>query len=387
LITILLVIIYTAVWHYLSDLPEKERLRTVQAFAWSLGETGLYALFTYSFVHLDKGLLFINLIFLWGLGAPLEARIGSKSYLLCVMGGAAAAGLAHGVSMLHYHNLGPSAVLSGASGVVSGIIGASTVIYLFSRRGSPLPFFYPSLSIPRGYALAWLMLASAFLVLPLSGIIRPGGPVAGASFWCCAGGLGFGLWWGLVSGRERASEPTGEPAHNDADFSSNGLRALLKQYPTSPVVMVRLARAETNSGSRRQGEKYYRKAIHELWRRGERSFAAQVFEEFFLNYGKVFCGPIQIKLCRELIEKGDYELSALALEAFIRRAEVFPGLVKDRKLLPRAYIILGRILAEKLGDPHTARRVFQEFLRRYPHLEQRDMVRKKLRLLTMYGAR
>ena len=75
-------------------------------------------------------------------------------------------------------------------------------------------------------------------------------------------------------------------------------------------------------------------------------------------------------------------MAALSLEAFIRGVEVCPSLAKEPLLMPEAYVALGRIMADKLGRPEAARRVFYEFLVRYPFATQRDLVVNKLRLMT-----
>jgi tetratricopeptide (TPR) repeat protein len=165
-----------------------------------------------------------------------------------------------------------------------------------------------------------------------------------------------------------SSRPAPQPA--PANTTPNGprekLAAALVQTPRDPVLMIQLARAEKKAGNRRKGEKYYRKAIHELWAAGERALAAAVYEEFFLQYGKVFCGPIQFQLARELSRQGKYEMAALSLEAFIRDVEVRPELIKEPELVPRAFAALGRIYERRLRRPVEARRVFSELMLKYP---------------------
>jgi len=54
--------------------------------------------------------------------------------------------------------------------------------------------------------------------------------------------------------------------------------------------------------------------------------------------------------------------------------------------MPKAYVTLGKLFCDKLDRQDTARRVFYEFLVKYPFAEQRSMVVKKLKLVNRPAA-
>ena len=121
----------------------------------------LSALFTYTFVHeswLHAGL---NILFLWVFGPPVEKRLGGRAYGLFLSFIVLGCALCDAVSR-------PESVspLSGASGLVSGVIGMYIVTYPNSRLLMLLPVAvpYPVKLGARWFVLVWLSLqiATAF---------------------------------------------------------------------------------------------------------------------------------------------------------------------------------------------------------------------------------
>ena len=112
-------------------------------------------LVTSQFLHADVLHLAFNMLFLWVFGNNVEERLGRLRflpfYLLCGV----AAGLAQAAT-----DPGSAIPLIGASGAVSGILGAYLVLYPRVRVWTiVLPFFFLPFKLP-----AWIWLGAYFVL-------------------------------------------------------------------------------------------------------------------------------------------------------------------------------------------------------------------------------
>jgi len=158
-----------------------------------------FALVTYMFIH--GGWLHVigNMWFLWIFGASVEDRVGHLRflifYLLCGIG-----------SVLAYMTLAPGSAIPtlGASGAISGIMGAYIILYPTARVLTLIPvFFLPLLvQIPAiffvGIWFIFQVLAGtmSFLTPRIDG---------GVAWWAHAGGFVIGMLL-LPLFRERSRE-------------------------------------------------------------------------------------------------------------------------------------------------------------------------------------
>lgn len=158
-----------------------------------------WALVTYMFIH--GGWLHVigNMWFLWIFGASVEDRVGHLRflifYLLCGIG-----------SVLAYMTLAPGSAIPtlGASGAISGIMGAYIILYPTARVLTLIPvFFLPLLvQIPAiffvGIWFIFQVLAGtmSFLTPRIDG---------GVAWWAHAGGFVIGMLL-LPLFRERSRE-------------------------------------------------------------------------------------------------------------------------------------------------------------------------------------
>lgn len=86
------------------------------------------AVLTSMFIHKNLEHIIVNLIFLWAFGASMEDRLGVIKYFLVYLSCGIFAGLIHAFLASH-----PEIPALGASGAVSGIIGAYLLSYPQSR--------------------------------------------------------------------------------------------------------------------------------------------------------------------------------------------------------------------------------------------------------------
>jgi membrane associated rhomboid family serine protease len=202
---ILLILVNIAVFIYQLSLPPHAGELLVQQFGLvplraerALAHPGpqlgpaLVPLVTSMFLH--GGFLHIlgNMLFLWVFGGNVEDRLGHIKYLgfyfVCGIG----AGLAQ--LLVNWSSRLPSI---GASGAISGVMGAYIVLFPGARilMLVPLLFFFFTVRIP-----ALLVLGYWFVIQFLSGLSTIGQiNQGGVAWWAHIGGfiLGMFLVWGL----------------------------------------------------------------------------------------------------------------------------------------------------------------------------------------------
>jgi tetratricopeptide (TPR) repeat protein len=129
-----------------------------------------------------------------------------------------------------------------------------------------------------------------------------------------------------------------------------------------------------------EGAESYRLAVRKFLEAEEVDRGLEVFSEFFDLYQEVFEPRLQLKLCQELYRRGYYELSARALESMLEKWEkAYPDYGQVWK--EKAYLRLGRILAEKLECYDYARVVFSRFLKEFPSSRFREIVEYQIMAL------
>ena len=142
-------------------------------------------LFTSMFLHGSWLHLLGNMWFLWIFGNNIEDSMGRIRfivfYLLCGLTAAFAQILANPDSAIP---------MVGASGAISGVMGAYLVLYPKVRVYAivPLGFFLTSMALP-----AWVMLGYWFLIQFVSGLVSMGGEMGGVAFWAHIGGFVAGV--------------------------------------------------------------------------------------------------------------------------------------------------------------------------------------------------
>jgi membrane associated rhomboid family serine protease len=140
---------------------------------------------THMFLHGSWMHLLGNMWFLWLFGNNIEDSMGHLRflafYLLCGFAAAAAQILTNPSSPIP---------MVGASGAISGVMGAYLVLYPRVRVYTlvPLGFFITSMALP-----AWVMLGYWFLIQFVSGLVDVGGEGGGVAFWAHVGGFVAGL--------------------------------------------------------------------------------------------------------------------------------------------------------------------------------------------------
>ncbi|MBA4156627.1 MAG: rhomboid family intramembrane serine protease [Gemmatimonadetes bacterium] len=143
------------------------------------------ALFTSMFMHGSWEHLLGNMLFLWVFGNNIEDSMGHLRFIVFYLVCGVAAALAHVY-------LAPASPIPtvGASGAISGIMGAYIVLYPTVRvRTFFPPFFFFNLR-------AFIVLGYWFLIQLMMGVVTLGpeaGEQGGVAFWAHIGGFVAGL--------------------------------------------------------------------------------------------------------------------------------------------------------------------------------------------------
>jgi membrane associated rhomboid family serine protease len=140
---------------------------------------------THMFLHGSWMHLLGNMWFLWLFGNNVEDSMGRLRfvvfYLFC--------GLAAAAGQIVTSPSSPIPMV-GASGAISGVMGAYLVLYPRVRVYTlvPLGFFITWMALP-----AWVMLGYWFLIQFVSGLVSVGGEGGGVAFWAHVGGFVAGV--------------------------------------------------------------------------------------------------------------------------------------------------------------------------------------------------
>jgi membrane associated rhomboid family serine protease len=196
-VTLVLIALNVAAWVLLQGAGmDQERL---QASVWAFGTVpceltqacvrehgglGWAELFTSMFMHGGWEHIIGNMLFLWVFGNNIEDSMGHTRFLVFYLICGVAAGLAH-----VFLSPGSELPAVGASGAISGIMGAYVVLYPQARVQTWVP---PIFVIN---VRAWFFLIYWFALQLLTGVgsLGSGGDSGGVAVWAHVGGFVAGL--------------------------------------------------------------------------------------------------------------------------------------------------------------------------------------------------
>ncbi len=203
IVTVGLVIANVLVFLYQSGLPADELQRFIFEYGLIPAEIeqgqDRFTLLTSMFVHGGFGHIFGNMLFLWIFGDNIEQRFGPALYLLFYLGCGLAASYAHIAT-----NSGSIVPSVGASGAISGVMGAYVLLYPLNRV-RVLVFLWGIFYVP-----AYLFLGVWFLTQLMNGVVElqvATVQTSGVAFWAHIGGFAGGLAGGAILGVLRREPP------------------------------------------------------------------------------------------------------------------------------------------------------------------------------------
>lgn len=199
IVTIVLIIINSIVWLYEVSLgPATDRFiieygltpfRFLHYYRYSGGlvDNALVPLFSSIFMHAGWIHVIGNMWFLWIFGDNVEDRLGHVKYLIFYL----VCGL--GSSLIHVlFNLGSQIPTVGASGAISGVLGAYLVSFPHARIYTLLiiVIIIRFVELP---AFIFLIIWFVFQFLSVASQIGSRGDVGGVAYWAHMGGFVVGI--------------------------------------------------------------------------------------------------------------------------------------------------------------------------------------------------
>jgi membrane associated rhomboid family serine protease len=165
----------------------------------------LYTIFTSMFIHAGIYHIFANMLFLFLFGWPLEERIGKYKVFIIYL----AAGVL-GLILQSMVMWGSATIIIGASGAISGLVGALFILYPRDKLTLPL-FFIVLPNVP-----VWAA-AMAFFASQLPIVLGLG--ASGVAYAAHLGGFLTGMALGTLLGRSQRAKKA-------VKFKDEGLEAL-----------------------------------------------------------------------------------------------------------------------------------------------------------------
>jgi membrane associated rhomboid family serine protease len=158
-----------------------------------------FTLFTSMFVHAGFAHIFGNMLFLWIFGDNIEQRFGRAIFLLFYLGCGLAASVGH--ILTNGDSLVPTV---GASGAISGVMGAYILLYPLNRV-RVVVWWFGFMHVP-----AFIFLGVWFVLQFVNGLAALSVQTAqstGTAFWAHIGGFVAGVAAALVLGALRQEPP------------------------------------------------------------------------------------------------------------------------------------------------------------------------------------
>jgi membrane associated rhomboid family serine protease len=155
--------------------------------------TNLYTLYTSMFVHADVVHLLVNMMFLFLIGMQLEERVGKARFAIFYF----IPGIIGAVLECFLLGFNSTIMILGASGAISGIMGA--MLFLYPRDEIPMfigPLFLPRVSVILSVG-SWFAIQVVFVFLAGSG--------DGTAYGAHVGGFVAGLFLAAIVPKAAAS--------------------------------------------------------------------------------------------------------------------------------------------------------------------------------------
>jgi len=335
-----------------------------------------------AFFHLGYMHIAMNLAYLILFGIYLEDRLGSLVYAALFLGAAVVGNLAQGwynLSVLH-----TGAGIVGASGAVSGILGAFLVRLRHHRVKIAYWVFAPLLAANRAgtYNLhvVFALVLWVFLQAVRSLVQLQGAP-ANVAYMTHLAGFAFGVVVAVGIGGWRAGRVEGHLIKARRYLRRGEFYGAQDEYlryaaarPDDGEAHAALARTHIQCGDRGGARQSYARACECYLAAGRRGRAERVYGEAQRAFpGFTLPAERQLDLCFGLERNLKPDLALRAYEAFLRS---FP----EHPEAPFALLRAANLHA-KQGDTARARHCYESLVERYPDDPWVDFAREHARRL------
>ena len=323
-----------------------------------------------AFLHFDYFHIITNLIYLVLFGRYLEDRLGSIPFAALYVGAVIAGNLAQGgynLNVLH-----TNAGIIGASGAVSGLMGAFLVRLRYHRVRIAYWIFAPLMATNRaGKAEMHVVFAFALWVLiqVVRGLVQLEGAGTNVAYMTHIAGFAFGLAMtvaigGWRRGREDGYQVKARRYLRRGEFygAQDELSHYAKARPHDGDAHAALARVSLPCADREGARAAYRAACECHLKSGRRGDAESVYQEAARAFDDFVLSPdAHLDLCFGL----ERNLKpAAALKAY----ESFARAYHDHGEAAFALLRTANLQA-KQGSPDRARYSYEQLAARYPESE------------------
>jgi len=239
------VLVYLFTTQYLLVINES----VLNNYGCSPGATPVYTLFTSMFLHADIMHLAGNMLFLWVFGPPVEDRLGPWLYLLVYFAAGSVGTFAH--AMLGASLSAKPVPVIGASGCISGVLGAYWYMYSWSKVCVAYLVWLFIVYVRAGIweVEAAYIIGLFFLMDVLQGMLgRMAADSGGVANFAHVGGLIAGALFCLALGVKRDTEYVSEAKAMQSDIKDlsmmplHALLTMLEEDPCNPEILRAMVR-------------------------------------------------------------------------------------------------------------------------------------------------
>ncbi len=346
------------------------------------GFSGVASAFAAAFLHLDYIHIASNLIYLVLFGRYLEDRTGPIVFAGVFVGAAILGNLAQGWFNLHV--LHTSAGIIGASGAVSGVLGAFLVRLRHQRVKIAYWVFAPLMATNRaGTTELHVFFAVALWVLiqVVRSLVQVSGGPADVAYVTHLGGFTVGILITVAAGGWRAGRVDGHLVKarrylRRGEFfgAQDELAHYVAARPDDGEAHAALARTQVQCGDHEGARASYAEACVCHLGAGRRGDAESVYQEATRAFDS-FVLPVEshLDLCFGLERSLKPDLALVAYEAFMKSH-------RDHPEAPFALLRAANLHARR-GDAGKARTCYETLVRSYPDDPWADFAQEHARRL------
>jgi membrane associated rhomboid family serine protease/TolA-binding protein len=337
-----------------------------------------------AFLHYDWFHILSNLVYLVLFGCYLEDRIGTAWFALLFIGSAMAGNLAQGWYNLHVLNT--SMGIIGASGSVSGLMGAFLVRLRHHKVRIAWWVFAPLMATNRaGRSNMHVVFAMALWVLlqVVRGLVQLEGGGSSVAYLTHVAGFSFGAAAMLATGGWKRGSIDGYLLkgrrflrRGDYYGAADEFGRYAKARPQDGEAQAQLARVSLPCGDRAGARTAYLRAVTNLLQSGQRGRAEQTyvealraFEDFVLPAGS------QLDLAFGLERNLKPNVALKAYESFVRVHD-------DHSEAAFALLRVANLYARQ-GHRDRARHAYERLVVRYPASEWNEFAAEHARRLAV----
>jgi len=353
------------------------------------GEARIITAIGAGFLHFGFFHLFGNLFYLIVLGRYLEDRVGPILFTLLYLSSAGIGNYAQGYFNIHVLDA-PYMGIIGASGAVSGILGAFTVRFFASKMRIAYWAFMPLQAFTRGGMVEMpVMFAIAlwFVMQVVRGLLQFEGVGMQVAYVTHISGFAWGMLIAFVSGhfghgRVEAMLQKGERYMREGHpYAAQGsLIRYLARRPDHGIVYAKLARAMVLSGNEEGARKNYRKACEMLIDQGDRGLSEDAYGEAVRGFTRFrLSADHQLNLAFGLERNLKPKLAITAYETF---EESYPTHKDASFALLRSAVLY----MHSLSEMEKAIECYERLIERYPHDQWVEFAHEQIRCMAVRNA-